>query len=358
MISENKINYSSNTPVNNLTAFWAFSEGFLGGILNALKIPFKGLLLGNISVTIIIFIAGLTNKKGAILKAGIITTIVKAIVSPYSSIPAYFAVIIQTLLGELFFLGRKFKLLSGIMLGIITSLISSVQRVIILTLIFGNAFWDTIDRFSAYIYNEFFGGNVIPDDFNFSSLLIGIYMTIHVIAGFLTGLYATKLSIKTIANNSSASELIDEINKENLLKSKEELTSSHKKKSRSLKFTEFILYLFLITVLVLSYVLNNKEGISYFESNSVWIMLVRSVIIMVLWFKFLGPFLRFLIRSGLLKNRNKYSGEIQYTLSIFPFIKQLIFFAWKKSEGKGLKKISGFTGIFLPVILQYEKPEV
>lgn len=74
-------------------------------------------------------------------------------------------------------------------------------------------------------------------------------MTIHVIAGYLTGLYATKLSIKTIANNSSASELIDEINKENLLKSKEELTSSNKKKAGLLNLPNLFCIYFLLLYL-------------------------------------------------------------------------------------------------------------
>jgi len=205
---------NSNTAIKNLTALWAFSEGFLGGILNAVKIPFKGLLLGNISVTIIIFIANLTNEKGAILKAGTITTIVKAIISPYSTLPAYFAVFMQTILGELFFLRRRFMTLSGIMLGVITSVLSSVQRIVILTLLFGNAFWETIDGFAAYIYNEFFGSKTVPPDFKLSNWLIGIYISIHALVGFAVGLYASRFARKIKSDVSGQQEFLNEFEKE------------------------------------------------------------------------------------------------------------------------------------------------
>jgi len=345
---------NSTSAIKNLTALWAFSEGFLGGILNAVKIPFKGLLLGNISVSIIIFIANFTKDKGAILKAGTITTIVKAIISPYSSLPAYFAVFMQTILGEFFFLRRKIMILSGIMLGIITSVLSSFQRIVILTLLFGNAFWETIDGFAAYIYNEFFGSKTVPPDFKLSNWLIGVYIFIHAVVGFIVGLYVSRLAKKIKNDDNKKQAILEEFRNHMLLKEDEKVQVNSKKKSKLWKASRILLYAFLLVVLVLSYVLIDADGKAYFDSKSVWIMLLRSIVIMVLWFKVIGPSLSSLLRKRLMKSQNKYSEEIHYTLGALPFIKQLFAFGWKKAEGKGFRKVSNFVSLIIPPILSFE----
>jgi len=346
--------FNSNSTIKNLTALWAFSEGFLGGILNAVKVPFKGLLLGNISVTIIILISNFSNEKGAILKAGTITTIVKATISPYSTLPAYLAVFMQTILGELFFLRRKFMTLSGILLGIITSVLSSVQRIVILTLLFGNAFWETIDGFATYIYNEFSGSKTIPPDFKLSNWLIGIYIFIHAVIGFVVGLYASRFARKIKSDVSGQHEFLKEFNHKSLAKRREILIENKKRKSKFLKISKLALYLFLLIVLILSYVLNEADGKAYFDSKSIWIMLIRSVIIMILWFKVIGPVLSELLKKRLLKRKNKYSEEIHYTLNAISDIRQVLSFAWKKANGKGFKKISSFVTMVITAILQVD----
>lgn len=354
MDQSNNSSPNSNTAIKNLTSLWAFSEGFLGGILNAVKIPFKGLLLGNISVSIIIFIANYTKKKGAILKAGTITTIVKVIISPYSGIPAYFAVFMQTLLGELFFFHRKFMTLSGILLGIITSVLSSVQRIVILTLLFGNAFWETVDQFASYIYNEITGSKTLPSDFKFSSWLIGVYIFIHAVVGFIVGLYVSRL-VKKIKNDDNKQQaILEEFRNHMLLKEDEKVQVNSKKKSKLWKASRISLYAFLLVVLILSYVLTDADGKAYFDSKSVWIMLLRSVVIIILWFKVIGPFLSSMLRKRLIKNQSKYSEEIHYTLGALPFIKQLFIFGWKNAEGNGFKKVSGFVTIAIPAILEVD----
>ena len=343
-------NNSSQIAIINLTAFWAFSEGFLGGILNALKIPFKGLFLGSISVIVITLIASFSDKKGIILRTGIIVMIIKLMLSPYTSLPAYFAVFVQTLLGELFFLNRSYTTLPAILLGIITSAFSSIQRIVVLTLVMGNAFWDTIDQFTSYIYNEFFGGKTIPSEFKFSNWLVGTYIAIHCIVGFIVGLYASRLSSKIKGEKFDAEKFADEMNK---ISNKGGITSNEIKKNKSKIFraTKIILYGFLLMVLILSYVLN--EG--YFDSKSVWIMLFRSLAITVLWFKIVAPVLQKIVRKKLMKRKDKYSGEVQNVLTILPFIKKLFVYAHREAGlNSGFKKITSFIVIIFTVLLKYD----
>lgn len=341
---------TSQVAIINLTAFWAFSEGFLGGILNALKIPFKGLFLGSISVIVITLIAGFSDKRGTILRTGMIVMILKLMLSPYTSVPAYFAVFVQTLLGELFFLNRNYTTIPAILLGTITSAFSSIQRIVVLTLVMGNAFWDTIDQFTSYIYNEFFGGKTIPAEFKFSSWLVGTYIVIHCIVGFIVGLYASRLSAKIKKEKFDAEKFAEEMNK---VTDKDGVNIKERKKNKSKIFraTKIILYGFLLLVLILSYV--STDG--YFDPKSVWIMLFRSVAITVLWFKIVAPVLQKIVRKKLMKKKDKYSGDIQNVLRILPFIKKLFAYARKEAAlNTGLKKISSFVVIIFTVLLKYD----
>lgn len=332
------------SAIINLTAVWAFSEGFIGGILNAAKIPFKGLILGSIAVTIITLIASISQKKSIILRTGIIVMIVKAVLSPYSSIGAYFAVFMQTILGELFFKNRKFIKAPAIILGIVTSALSSIQRVIIATLIFGAQLWETVDQFTVYLYNEFFGAKEIPSDFKFSQWLIIIYVSIHCIAGLFIGLFAAKISAKVISEKPAEEEFFEK------LRSGINQNSSvylPKKKNRFLKLSKTAVYVFLLIALILSY----TTGDSYIDSKSIWVMLARSIIITLLWFRIISPVIRTLLRRKLLKGRSKYSEDIHSVMNLLPFLKKLFPYAWKTSSGKGLKKIPEFVSIILGAML-------
>ena len=134
-----------------IIGLWALSEAFLGGLLHALKMPFTGLIIGNTAVILITLIARFSDKKGTILKATLIVIIIKGMISPHTPLTAYFAVFIQGLLGELFFYRNNFPAVSALFLGVITSLLSAFQKIILLTLVFGNNLWVSINEFFNFL---------------------------------------------------------------------------------------------------------------------------------------------------------------------------------------------------------------
>ena len=87
------------------------------------------------------------NERGQILKATILVIILKALLSPHTPVTAYFAVLLQGLLGELFFMFHLSFRISCLLLGIAALLQSAFQKLIILTLIFGIDFWKAVDEF-------------------------------------------------------------------------------------------------------------------------------------------------------------------------------------------------------------------
>jgi hypothetical protein len=145
---------AAHLQVNRLTALWALSESALGGLLHAFNIPFTGLLINSSAIIFMVMIAAATNKKGWILRATLIVIIVKGIVSPYTPLTAYLAVAFQGAMGELLLRSRKHLLLPVLLLGIITLFQSAIQKIIILTVVYGKALWESIDIFGNLVLSQ------------------------------------------------------------------------------------------------------------------------------------------------------------------------------------------------------------
>ena len=124
-----------------LIAIWALAEAALGGLLHAFHVPITGLFVNSCAIVIMVLIAMATDKKGTILRATLIVMIVKGMVSPHTPLIAFIAVGFQGLMGELLLRSKKFLLISSIALGVITLLQSALQKIIILTIVYGKSLW-------------------------------------------------------------------------------------------------------------------------------------------------------------------------------------------------------------------------
>lgn len=316
------------------------------------KIPFTGLILGNVAVILIALIAKFSDRKGMILKATVIVLIVKGIISPHTPLTAYLAVSLQGLTGELIFHKRKFPLVSAFLLGVIVSLFSSVQKIFFLTVIFGQNLWESIDRFSSIIFKEFFG--YVNPDITVSVWLIVAYASIHIIAGILTGIYSGRL----YKNIDYITESNGKINPDELIDTPE-LNISKQKKSKHKKWwfkpSGIIFFLVVFTLLLYSYLYPEYTGI---KKDSLIIMLIRGVLLMFLWYKFLSPVLLSLFKKLINKKRNRYTKEVEDVVNILPLIKSIIYNCWKKSStGKGLKRLHRFFTLSLLNLLTFETKE-
>ena len=329
---------------------WALSEGFLGGFLHLAKVPLTGLILGNVAVIIITLIAKFSDRNGTIIKATIIVLIIKGILSPYTPFTAYLAVFLQGLSGELLFFKRKTPFLSALFLGIIVSLFSSIQKVFFLTVIFGKNLWDSIDQFTLIIFKEFFG--LINSNFAISKWLIVIYSSIHIIAGILAGLYAARLSKKTdyLLRNSENHSLFKvdtflEEEKNNKIKN-----SKHRRwwlKPSGIIFSVLTISLFLYSYFYPDY--------PYIQKDSLLIMVIRGILLMFIWYKFLSPLLLNWFKKMTNKKKSKYTSDIENVINTIPLFKSIIKFCWKESSTqKGLKRLHRFFSITLLNLLTVE----
>jgi hypothetical protein len=312
-------------PVERITAIWALSEAAFGGLLHALHIPLTGLFIGGFAVLFITLIAFFSEKPGTILKATIIVMIVKLLASPHSPINAYFAVAFQGIAGELFFRFIKNKRIAAFSLGMLSLLQSGFQKIIVVTLVFGQSIWESIDLFSDYVLSQFPISPGTIEEFSLSTTLIIIYIGIHILGGILFGLWAPVLA-QNVKNGYAKSE-----NPVQIKISHDPLPhDTPKPKRRKLwkRFTYFLVILMALSIVVLSYifpVFEESKGIAAL------VMIIRSVVIMTIWFYAVGPLLMKKLRSYLFKKESDHRNEVRDILNLLPNIKHIIQKSWKSS---------------------------
>lgn len=323
----NEINYSK------IVALWAFSESAFGGILHALTIPLRGLFIASAAVLFISLIALFSKSNKEILRATLIVILIKAVVSPHSPLTAYFAVALQGILGFLFFSAGKLYRLSALLLGVFVLFFSGIQKIVVLTILFGITLWDSLDIFIKEMSNELF--NVSHPELNYGYILIAVYVFIHLTAGVFIGLYAGKLPQKINHYSGLVPDII-------INKSDEEIPrkKNHKKKSWFLRPSGIFVLIISIGVITISYVSPDlEENIAV----SVIVMLVRALVITFIWYTIAAPLARKFFEKFVRKRKPDHAKELEEIISMFPQFKKIVNYCWKYSQGKkGFKRIRYF----------------
>lgn len=324
-----------------ITAMWALSESTLGGLLHALKVPFRGMIILSVAIILIGMIARFSNKRGQIINSTLLVIFIKLAISPHTPVTAYLSVLLQGLLGEVFFSSNKIRLLSALLLGITVSLLNGFQRILVLTLIYGNTLWKSIDDLLNYIAKDWLLFN-ISNPIEFSLLLISIYVGMHLIIGIAAGVLAYTVPKSVEARLKEPAVFIPLFDapstKQNVAKPK---------KRKWLKPSAAIIIVISLAVVVLSYFYPLSGSI---DINAIFIMLGRSVLIMIIWFYFLAPRITNYLKKYFHKRQGKYARDINSFLTSVPTLKKLVVAAWKSSSNfKGLKRIK----LFLTTCLLY-----
>lgn len=316
-----------------ITALWAFSESAFGGILHALTVPLRGLFISSAAVLFISLIALFSKNSKEILKATLIVMLIKALVSPHSPLTAYLAVSLQSVLGFLLFSTKKFYRLSALLLGILVLFFSGIQKVVVLTILFGNMLWESLDLFIEQVSSEIFKVN--HPDINYGYLLIAVYVLLHLIAGLFIGIYAGKLPIKIDHYKKIIPDSIEN-------KTGEEIPHKEKGKKRNwfLRPTGIFIIVLSIGVIILSYLSPELEDN---VAISVIIMLLRSIVITGVWYLLLAPIATKLFQKFIAKRKSEYSKDLEIIISMFPKFKEIVNYCWKISgDKKGYKRIRYF----------------
>jgi len=329
-------NIDERLSVLRITALWAFSESAFGGILHALAIPLRGLFISSAAVLFICLIAWFSKNSKDILKSTLIVVLIKAVVSPYSPLTAYLAVSLQGLLGFLFFSTKKFYKLSALFLGLTVLFFSGIQKIVILTILFGNTLWESLDIFIKKISVEMF--NIDHLEINYGYIIISAYVLLHLIAGLFIGIYAGRLPQKIAYYTEIIPSSMSSINGE-------EIPRREKRKKRNWFLCPTGIFILVLSagVIILSYLSTELEDNI---AISVVIMILRSLVITFIWFVILAPIIKKYFQKFVAKRKSEYSKDLEEIISMFPKFKAIVNYCWKlSSDKKGYKRIRYFLSL-------------
>lgn len=322
--------------VQRLTALWAFTESGLGGIMHALRIPFTGLLVGGMAIVMICLIARISDGNyKQVLKSAVIVLIVKAMVSPHTPPPAYLAVSFQALLGYGLFRLMGVHFFSILLLSILAMVESAIQKILILTLFYGQSLWKATDSMVNFITSQLGFAAV-----NGSYWIVGTYLFIYIAGGILIAWLAA-YSIRTLYKPESIENPI--------IVSQQWVTPTHQKKGNYTKLWSMIIILILLSLSLFFFAPDNKQG---------WLAVAKSVSwtisAIIIWYVFISPLLTKILRRILNKQQHRYSEDVLQVVSLLPVLKQLTASAWQQSKAhNGLYRWRYFFSLLIHSSLLY-----
>ncbi len=317
-----------------LIALWVLCEAVLGGILHATHLPFTGILVAGSAVICICLIAYYVPVKGAILRATIIVAIFKLMLSPHAGPSAYLALLFQGLAGQLVFFNLKFYSISCVLLGMLALVESAVQRIVVLTILYGTEFWKAVDEF----IHKITGDSVLN---NYSVMVAVGYIIIHAIAGLLVGSFAASIVWQSQSWSIFHEEyLIPEDEFE-----EKEIRQQRKRRKTKVKTIFLVIWIMLILLFVQSYF---KIGAPLMPSQIVIQILLRSVLILLTWYFLLSPVLLYFIKKWLRNKQAQSQSDINEVVMILPSARHIFVKSWQISgKEKGFKRITECCKIVL-----------
>ncbi|MFA4923844.1 MAG: hypothetical protein WC557_06585 [Ignavibacteriaceae bacterium] len=330
-----------------ITALWALNEAALGGLLHAFDIPFTGLIVGGVASVLIALLAFFSDKRGSITKATLIVIVIKAVVSPYTPLAAFAAVLIQGLLGELLFSTKKFFAISAVTLAVFSSMYSALQKLFLVTILFGTTLWKSIDFFFNYVLKQL---SFLGADIHFSYYLIVFYLMLHLIFGTLFGIIAAR--IPKIVSNLTDSSLLIPVEKIKIISSESLSSAKKKKKFWFQKLSGIVVLVCLFTALFISYFYTGHHS---GNASAILITIFRAIGITLLWFFFFGPVALKYFRKLIASNQNKYTLEIESILLTIPYYRKIIQECFTRSStSSGIARLKLFAKLTLINILFFD----
>ena len=339
-IKETLLMKNNKSIIDKLTALWALNESGLGGFLHVFNTPFTGLIVGGISILLISLIAYYAeNKWQSILKALVIVLIIKMAVSPYSPFGAYVAVSFQAVFGAFLFSKFSWKGATIIVLGMVTFLESALQKLLILTIVYGTELWEAINIYGTWVQKKM---NFISETSTSTALII-IYLFVYGLCGLLAGFFIKSI-IEIIANQKEADFSLDATS----------ISTEAKKGNVSVKSK--VIWVWLITVAIIVLAFSFFGGTLFGWQKAIYILL-RSFLILMLWYLVLGPFLLKMVRKYLNKKESQYKEDITNAMDLFPYFRQILSYTWQDTKHlKGYARFKYFMANSISNCIHFRVP--
>jgi hypothetical protein len=316
-----------------LTAFWALCECGLGGFLHLFKIPFTGLIIGGLAIICIACIFLFSHNKKQVFQSLLVVLCIKLSISPFIPPTAYLSVCFQAGLSYIVYYFLRVNVASFFIVALLSMLQSAIQKLIVLTLFFGNELWYAVDVFCKYVvsqlgFSTYFG----------SQTLIAIYLSIYIVGAIFISFVFGKI-IYHLNSPKLRIIILDEVWEQQ----KEKRKNSHK------QFIKLFLILF-FTVIVLS--LFNKSSLTIV--NGIY-LIARTVLIVFIWFYILTPLFGLILKKGTTSLSVSFNNKIIEAIQVFPETKQLLQQVWNSTSSiKFIKRIYIFLIEFFVALITYQ----
>ncbi len=306
------------------------------------------MVVSSIAVFSILMMIRAGARRGDLFKALMIVAAVKAMVSPHSPPTAYMALFFQGGLALLMLPVLQRRLSAGYILLFLALMESGIQKIIVLTLIFGRDLWSSIDIFSDYLYKIF-----IPRSsglsFSVGFGIIAVYLALHALYFLLSAVWFRRFL--------RGLDKFDTQDISIVLESSEPQDDGKRKKRVRLSW---FIYPLAIVLMALTFIY------PVFESSVGWRalrMVLRSILLLSLWYGLAGPFLVRWLRRHIHFRQQQYTSEIDAVLHILPLLKKVFLQVWRRHHRRPERKLSVFlqellmTLLFARIILPGEKTD-
>jgi hypothetical protein len=306
-----------------LIALWAAAEGLLGGIVHSIQLPVSGIIVGGFAVICIALIRFFYPVKGAVIRATVLVCIFKMMLSPHSSVMAYIAVFFQGITGELILSRKGEKRLAVYVFAILAMLESALQRILVMTIIYGKKIWIAIDAFISGLT----GAESVT---RYSYIIAFGYVMMHILIALFISRFILKLR----------KQLVNHIEKP------DRSAFLFEEKESAKRYPYFrLFYYFIYVILVILYIQSktNPEN-AWFPAGTVTRLFIRSIFILLSWNLLLSPLLKMMLHRWLQKKKKDEQTELHAVLELLPATQLIIRHCWKKtSEIKGVQRIIIFV---------------
>ncbi|MEO7445357.1 MAG: hypothetical protein ABIT96_10300 [Ferruginibacter sp.] len=329
----NEVNARVNRDISyyRLIALWVACEGFAGGIMHALALPFTGMIISGMAVLCLCLLGWYFHSTRAILKATLIVIIFKLLLSPHSPPTAYIAVSFQGIMAALLFRSRHNFHAKSILLGILALTESAIQKILVLWLVFGSTFWNAIDGFIDKLLHP---GSTRD---NLIYWMAGGYIFIHIIGGFIIGHFAA-----AFARNSHQYTRYVNSN----------LPAIHPgipAKPNKIRWLFVIAWLILLTLLLQGIMMPENR---WLPKDDITQIVTRALLIIGAWYFILAPLGFFLLRKLTERKKKEWAVSLEKIQLMLPEIKQIFLFSLQASKEKnGLARLSLFIKIIMANVL-------
>lgn len=312
---ENKT-LANNIIITRLTALWALNESGLGGMMFALHIPLTGFFVGGFAVVLISLIAFYSgNDFRRMIRAMLLVLIIKAVASPHAPPPAYLAVAFQGVTGAILFRNIRHHRLAALLLAILAMAESALQKIIVMTLIYGKSLWIALDKSIEAVRKDF----ALDTPVSYSYRIIAAYVLIHCLWGVLTGIFAGTLPRLV---GMYTEPVLEHYRENKRLYPKVDPLSKRKRRRRP--WLRFIVVLLFITgVFFLS---------GSFSGYKILYVVMRSLAAVLLLFFVLRPVLSCIIRHLLKRQRIATREEAMDIILMMPALRTYVKPSWQMAR--------------------------